>query len=296
VVAGLAVGGKVIGATIGTFLVGEGGRRSIEVGTGLAQPGEFSLAMAKAGAEHRSVGAGLYPAVVIGTVFASVLYPLVFRSAALIDEILATYAPGRWRGWSRRATVRLNRIYSQAAAGGNRLSRVAGLLRVTFVNVGVIFLLIALGGGLAAAIVSFGQSFAVNTGPAHIILAAVVITLAVAPGIVVWKAISQTLAEIAPWLREAGVASRKRLLYELTQRSAVAVALVGGAVLSAPWVLSLMRVGELRSPVQLLAAAVAAAVAASVALKIHSALESTFHLTLLGEGAREPDGDQRQDH
>jgi hypothetical protein len=60
-------------------------------------------------------------------------------------------------------------------------------------------------------------------------------------------------------------------------------------------VLSLMRVGELRSPVQLLAAAIAVALAAAVAIRIHAALESTFHLTLLGEGAREPDGYQRHD-
>ena len=64
--------------------VAEHGEEALKVGTAMPQPGEFSLAIGRAGSENSAVGSQLYPVVTISTLMASFVYPLVFRSHGVI--------------------------------------------------------------------------------------------------------------------------------------------------------------------------------------------------------------------
>ncbi len=49
IISGVFIVGKVMADTIGTLLVGHDGETALQVGTGMPQLGEFSLAMVKTG-------------------------------------------------------------------------------------------------------------------------------------------------------------------------------------------------------------------------------------------------------
>ena len=61
IISAVFIVGKVLADTMGTLLAGQDGRTALEVGTGMPQLGEFSLAMAKTGVDHGSVSALLQP-------------------------------------------------------------------------------------------------------------------------------------------------------------------------------------------------------------------------------------------
>ena len=93
VVTSVVVFGKLIATTAGAFLTGHGGQTSVSVGTATTQSGEFSLAMAKVGAEHGVVGPILYPVVTLTTVVTSFTYPFLYRSAPAITRFLERVSP-----------------------------------------------------------------------------------------------------------------------------------------------------------------------------------------------------------
>jgi CPA2 family monovalent cation:H+ antiporter-2 len=75
IVSGVFIAGKIVANTAGTFVAGQGGRVSLQVGMGKPQIGEFSLAMMKIGAEHEAVRAFLYQVMVGVTAITSLVYP-----------------------------------------------------------------------------------------------------------------------------------------------------------------------------------------------------------------------------
>ena len=87
VVTSVVVFGKLIATTAGAFLTGHGGQTSVSVGTATTQSGEFSLAMAKVGAEHGVVGPILYPVVTLTTVVTSFTYPHSLSFGACNNQV-----------------------------------------------------------------------------------------------------------------------------------------------------------------------------------------------------------------
>jgi hypothetical protein len=75
IVSGVFIAGKIVANTAGTFVAGQGGRVSLQVGMGKPQIGEFSLAMMKIGAEHEAVRAFLYQVMVGVIAITSLVYP-----------------------------------------------------------------------------------------------------------------------------------------------------------------------------------------------------------------------------
>ena len=82
------IGGKVLADTVGTLLSGHDGRTALQVGTGMPQLGEFSLAMAKTGVEQGSVGAYFSPALTVATALTALVYPFIFRSSNALANFL----------------------------------------------------------------------------------------------------------------------------------------------------------------------------------------------------------------
>ena len=82
--------GKVLADTIGTLLAGHDGRTALEVGTGMPQLGEFSLAMAKTGVEHGTVGSYFSPALTGSYRLYRAALPLHFQVAPCFSQLYRT--------------------------------------------------------------------------------------------------------------------------------------------------------------------------------------------------------------
>ena len=95
IISGVFIVGKVLADTMGTLLAGQDGRTALQVGTGMPQLGEFSLAMAKTGVDHGSVSAYFSPALTVATAVTALIYPFIFRSPVALANFISRVSP-RW--------------------------------------------------------------------------------------------------------------------------------------------------------------------------------------------------------
>jgi CPA2 family monovalent cation:H+ antiporter-2 len=289
IVTGVLVAGKVLAATVGTFLTGHDGDTALRVGTAMPQPGEFSLAIARAGSEHAAVGAQLYPVVTISTLMSSFIYPLVFRSPGLIGSVVGWLLPTRVKTKAAEFSAAIaiaRRAMAPAKPAGGSLALARGI-RSAAVSFGIIGLVIVAG----VLISNVGASIADEMGfSADLVGAAIlasVVTLAVPAGIVLWRVLS-----------DLGIVFVQRLfirfkLVKLTARvhaadvvgtSFVSVVLLIAGVWLVTQLLEMMPVADMTSPGPALVMVLSAAVTATLAMKIHSQMDKTFRRTLLGNG------------
>jgi monovalent cation:H+ antiporter-2, CPA2 family len=293
IVTGVLVAGKVLAASIGTFLTGHDGDTSLRVGTSMPQLGEFSLAIARSGSEIAAVGAQLYPVVTISTLMSSFIYPLVFKSSGVLGSLISWLVPVRVKEEAAVLSASIataRRAMAPAKPAPHDLVRGVRSAAVSF---GIIGLVIVAG----VLISNAGRSLASEIGlPEDLVGAAIVaavVTLAVPAGIVLWRVLSDLGSVLA---RRAFI--RFKVTSNLHAADVVGTSVVGVLLLIAGvWLVTqllvMMPVADMTSPVPALVMVLSAAVTATAAMKIHSQMDKTFRRTLLGdvpEGAGSSDG------
>ena len=122
IISGVFIVGKVMADTIGTLLVGHDGETALQVGTGMPQLGEFSLAMVKTGVEHGTVGAFLSPVVTLATAVTALLYPFIFRSSDMAARFIGRASPGWLRQFCAVTFVWLTHRDAPLFLGGHWLA------------------------------------------------------------------------------------------------------------------------------------------------------------------------------
>ena len=290
IVTSVLIAGKVLAATVGTFLTGHDGETALKVGTSMPQPGEFSLAIARSGSEHATVGAQLYPVVTISTLLSSFIYPLVFGSHQKISFFAGKILPSRMKQDAAAMSVSIaSARRAMAPIRPTPYSLVIGA-RSAAVSFGIIGLLTVAGVLISNVATGLASDLGV---PENLVAAAVlaaVVTLVVPAGIVLW----QVLAEL-------GVATLRRLLVKfslavrLQMADVMMTAIIGLLMMIAgAWLvtqlLQVMPVDDLTSPIPALVMALSVAATATLAMKIHSQMDRTFRRTLLGDSSSGHDG------
>jgi CPA2 family monovalent cation:H+ antiporter-2 len=116
VVAGLVVGGKILGCSLGAFVAGYPGQVALSVGLGMAQIGEFSFIIANLGRSSGVTDATLFPIAVAVSSLTTFLTPYLLRSAATAPDLLTYYSPRPlvtfatfYTSWVARLTTRTPR-------------------------------------------------------------------------------------------------------------------------------------------------------------------------------------------
>ncbi len=282
----VVVVGKVLVNTLGAYLTGRDGRTSLEVGTAMAQPGEFSLAMVKTGTDHGAVSAALSPIVTAVIIVSSLLYPLVSGSAAILERLIERRAPTRVRRHAlaiNTSAIIAGQLIRTDGVAGKRIKR---LVSIAMVNTGVIGLIVVAGMVVLSFVVPIAAATSVSPGLVGLVLGGILVTLSVPPGITVWKSLSEVAQEITHELLLSRMHvdrdSFPAAVTALIGHSFFAIALFIIAVWTTPLLWKLVSVGELATPASVLITVGTMALTARVALKIHSSLEETFEHTFLG--------------
>ncbi len=282
----IVVAGKVLINTLGTYITGRDGRTSLEVGTAMAQPGEFSLAMVKTGTDHNAVSTSLSPIVTAVIIVSSVLYPIVSGSAALLERLIERGAPIRVRRHALAINSSALLAGQMMRADGEAGKRIKRQLSIAIVNTGVIGLVVVAGMVVLNFVGPIASAISVSPGLVGVVLGGVLVTLSVPPGMTVWKSLSEVSEEITHELLlrrvRVGRESFPAAVTSLIGHSFFAVALFVIAVWMTPLLWELVSVGELATPASVLIMVGTMALTARVALKIHSSLEETFEHTFLG--------------
>jgi CPA2 family monovalent cation:H+ antiporter-2 len=291
----VVITGKLIANTVGTYLTGRGGTTALEVGTAMPQPGEFSLAMVKVGADHGAVGGALTPVITAVTVVSSMVYPIVFGSAHRLERLIERRSPLLMR---RQASVISSSVIvaqQLMRTEGRSGRRVKRHLSIAMINLGVIGLVVVAG----VVMLNFAEPLAVamhvSARVFGLIMGGIVVTLSVPPGLSVWSSLSAVSEEITQELLLRRVNIRPESFTAsfaaLVQQTFFAIAMFVLAVWATPFLMELVSVGKVATPLSVLIIVATMGLTARIAVKIHNSLEETFERTFFGgpdedEGAR----------
>lgn len=279
--------GKIVANTIGTFIAGHDGTTSLNVGVGMPQMGEFSLAMTKVGADHGAVGAFLYPIIAVATGITSFLYPLVSRSGQAVAGFMSQNSPSLLREYVDNLSRSLVSIQAAFALQGPVASDIRRSGRVMMVNFGVILVLIGVGtfalsfATELAAIARIGESL---LGMA---VGGVVVVLCMPPAVFIWRSLKRMSDDLSTAIVRRDAVSislwGRADLHDVLRDSILAAMAVLLAIWSLPLLSQLVIMGSFSAPIPVMLLLGLVALLWRVASKIHSSMVNAFSKTFLGE-------------
>lgn len=286
IIAGVFVIGKVLADTLGTLLAGEDGRTALQVGTGMPQLGEFSLAMAKTGVTHGSVSSYFSPALTVATAITALVYPFIFRSPVAMANFIAKTSPGWLTQFSGVVFVWLTAHRRLSVLGSRLAGEVTHSMQRIMLNLGIIVMMIAAGtiGHDFAQQVS--QRFGISAGLVDLMLGGIVVAVCIPSVLAIWHNLGSLTDEVMkfimpPWRRAPDNVTGKNLR-RVIRNSLLIVVLVLPAVGSLPFTVHLFLEGGVFAPLVAIVLLVIGAAVAFAAFQIHGTLEASFRRTFLG--------------
>ncbi|MCE2405553.1 MAG: cation:proton antiporter [Dehalococcoidia bacterium] len=285
------VAGKVLADTLGTFVTGHDGRTALQVGTGMPQIGEFSLAMVKVGADHKAIAPSLYPIIAVTTAITSVVYPFIFRSSDRTAGLLARRSPrllsyyvtqlSFWLGALRRAFTFRSEVTEVIQQSG----------RVIILNLGIIVVLITAGTFLVRFVEPLAELVNLQKGVLGLIVGSATIVLCVPAGAILWRQLrvmaDALSANIFGDRVDSSTMWHRGALRNMFRDSLLAVILIMTAVWTIPLVTELLSLGPLSVPVPVLLLLAVAVLTGRTIIKVHGLLEETVRRTFLGQNGDE---------
>ena len=286
IISAVFIVGKVLADTVGTLLAGEDGRTALQVGTGMPQLGEFSLAMAKTGVDHGSVSSYFSPALTVATAITALIYPFIYRSPVAAANFIARASPAWLRQFGGVVFVWLTSTRRSHILGTRLADEVTHAVQRIMLNIGIIVLLIAAG--------TIGHDFAqqvsqwigVSAWLVDLMLGGVVVAFCIPSGLAIWHNLGSLTEEVMkfimpPWRRAPDNITGKNLR-RVIRNSLLIVILVLPALGSLPFTVHLFLEGGVFAPLVAIVLLVIGAGVAFAAFQIHGTLEDVFRRTFLG--------------
>ncbi len=286
IISAVFIVGKVLADTLGTLLAGEDGRTALQVGTGMPQLGEFSLAMAKTGVDHGSVSSYFSPALTVATAITALIYPFIFRSPVAVANFIARTSPGWLTQFSGVLFVWLTSSRRSSVLGARLAGEVTHSVQRIMLNIGIIVVFIGLGTiGLDFA-QHASQWMGISEGLVTLLLGGALIAGCIPAGLAIWHNL-HTLTEkvidyfLPPWRRAPENVTTTNLK-RVIRNSLLIVVLILPVLWSLPFTIHVFLLGGTFAPLLAIGLLVIVAVVAFAAFQIHGTLEASFRRTFLG--------------
>ncbi len=302
-VAAVFVVGKIMADTLGTILSGHSGRESLDVGLGMPQVGEFSLAMVRVGVEHGAVGAFMYPVLTGATAITAVVYPFLFRSTNAVAGFLDRRTPRILKAYGGGLVLAMSAMYSAFRFRSPRAQRIRHSSRMVILNMGIVSLFMAIGTGSLHFTPQLSRMFNTSEGVVALVIAGMVLAFTIPPAFQVWRSLRSLSDAIVQFLLPEGLWSSEFLrgrniqgiLLDTMTIPLAAPLLIVCVIWSFPLLSELASIGGLLPPLAIGIAVTAIIAMAIVAFRLHRVLEPEFMHTFLGLDEHEdefPSGDQ----
>lgn len=299
IVSAVFVIGKVISDTAGSLLAGHDGRTALQVGMGMPQMGEFSLAMVKTGTEHQAIGAFLNPVITVSTALTALVYPVIFHSATRTANFIDRISPAWLKEYSHILFLWLT-VSRRAFALNNPLAhRIKHSVQFILLNMVIVVVII----GLGTVALEFSGALAAWTnadqGLIGLIVGGAVLALCIPSAVSVWRNL-QNLTEavmsymLPRWSRTGG-SRRNQNLRLVLRDSILIIILILPTIWSIPFIASLLSLGSVAAPAPALILLGVTTGVALAAFQIHSSMEGAFRRTFLGGGAERHSPDPPQE-
>ena len=287
IIAGVFIAGKMLAATLGTFITGHDGKTSLSVGMGKPQLGEFSLAMTKVGVDHAVVGAFLYPVVAAASALTAFCYPLIARSSEGVSNVLEERSPRMLRQYVSSLSYILISMRTVFGMEGEVANLVRRSGRVIIVNFGVIVVTIALGTFALNYAGDLARGFNTQQGMFGLIVSCMVVLLCIPPSVFIWRALQRMTDGLSTFILRRNLSNLRLLsrsgLHIILRNSILMVIVVLLGIWSLPLLSRLVVLGSFSTPIAILALVGVVALLWRVSFKIHGLMEETFRHTFLGD-------------
>ncbi len=318
IVSAVFVLGKILGNTASAFITGQPGRVPLQVGTGMPQIGEFSLAMMKVGVEHQAIGAFSYQVIAGVAGLTAVVYPYIARSPDWMAGVFRRLSPPILQRSTATASLALQSLSGGLSAerdlvtsplvGSERLAGLGGRLgsgivpglsidrefggrirRLTIpviINLAIIVVLLSTGAFAAQFAQEIGAALGITRGILGNIIGIATLLLCVPSVVALWRGLRHLSDAATSYLllrRGAPTGWGQDRLRHII-RDAVSTGLILLiSIASIPLILELLALDELAAPLPLVVLAVLVFVAIRTLTHLHGQLVTAVSRTFLGD-------------
>jgi len=278
--------GKTIANTVATFFAGYNGKTAVQVGMGMPQMGEFSLAIARVGADQGVLLAPLYSVVGVATAFTSFLYPYINRSADTVSGWLGRKAPSFLVTYVSRLAEWLQALRSTLTRDTRAGQKVRTHLKSIVINSLILLVILGIGTFTIQFVEDIASLSHIRTDLIGILFGFVFLIFSVPSLLIIWRGLQGLVDEAAIYLvgrRESARVLRREGLRIVLRDSIVIVLSVFLAMWSIPLILQFLAIGSFALAVPLLIIGVVLFLVVSSIRRIHGQFEETFGRVFLGE-------------
>jgi len=277
--------GKIFSNILATFITGHDNKTTLEVGMGMPQMGEFSLAIAKVGIDRGAVVSPLYPVIAVATAITSLVAPYVTRSTEAVSELLQRKSPALIKGYLVNIADWLLALRVTFSRTSEIAARERALAKPIFINLVIIVVVIAIGTLLLHYVLPITQLTHIDEDIVALILGFIVIALCLPSLILTWRNLRLLIDEVSRYVLSHRITARvwKREALRIVLRDSIVIVLtVLVGLWFIPFISRLLLIGSAAITVPLLILAFLTYILFQSVRHIHRQLERTFGKVLLG--------------
>jgi CPA2 family monovalent cation:H+ antiporter-2 len=286
IVSSVFILGKILSNTLATFVSGHDSKTALEVGMGMPQMGEFSLAIAKVGVESGVVIAPLYPVIASVTGLTSLTTPYIRRSVDSVAEFLNRRAPALLKAYVSRLADWIQALRATFARDTEAARRVQHSFRLILINLLIIMVIIGIGTFVLHFVEDLALLTDIRTDVMGLAFGLLFLMGCIPPFVAIWRSVRALGDEAATHVlsRQPSAKKWRRKALRIVLRDSIVILLsILVGIWFIPFVSSLLLIGSLALVIPLLLLGLILYLVLRSVMDIHGQLERTFSRTLLGD-------------
>ena len=278
--------GKILSNTLATFICGHDPKTSLQVGMGMPQMGEFSLAISKMGVDRGAVVAPIYSVIAVATALTCFVAPYITRSVDYVANFFAYRTPASLKTYVAKQADWLYEIRSTFNHDSETARRIQHSVKVILINILIVIVIIGIGTFTLELSDNLADYTHIRTDIVALFLGFVTIILCIPSLVTVWRGLHTMIDEAALHMLNRRVAATKvgHMAIRTALRDSILIVL---SVFVLLWLIPLMArlffFGSFAIAVPVLLLAVFLVVVIASVRQLHGLLERTFGQVLLGE-------------
>jgi CPA2 family monovalent cation:H+ antiporter-2 len=286
IICAVFMAGKILSNTLATFFSGHDGKTALQVGMGMPQMGEFSLAITKVGADKGVLVPQLYPSIAVATALSTFISPYMTRSADSVARILNLRSPALIKTYILRLSDWLQVMRSTMARDTKVAKRVQGDVETIMINLLIVVVILGVGTFTVQFVKDIARLTHIRADIVGLLFGFVFLMLCVPAIVIIWRNVRKLIDLAVTYIlvRRSSAKEWRRESLRIVLRNTIAIVLViFFALWSIPLIVQLLAFGSFSLAVPLLFLATLLFFILGSVTQIHGQLEQTLSKVILGK-------------
>ena len=279
--------GKIVCNTLLTYVAGFKPRSAWEVGIGMPQMGEFSLAIAKIGKQYQVVRPTLYPAIAVSSAFIALTSPWLIRYSDAVADLVERRSPALLKGYVSRLSQWLQELRMMMSFKGDNARIAQKAIRTIVINILIVMAVVGIGTVTLPRVENIEAFSDTSDQIVGFVFSIGLLTLCLPSFMAIWRGICSlddaVITQLLGDHRQPNGKSRHEAVRIIVRDSIFISLLVFAIVWSFPLVSKLFALGSLAITAPLVLLAVTMFLTFQFIRRIHRKLEETLSRTILGD-------------